>query len=564
MLSYLRIKNLALIESVEIEFSDGFNVLTGETGAGKSILLGAINLLLGGRASSDDIRTGETTAVIEGVFDVKKESFVIKKLKEYEIECSDDQLFIKREISSQGRNRILVNNAMCPLSTLIKIGDLLIDIHGQHDHQSLLKPDSHMDVIDSFGEVDPLRAKYEESFFEWEKLTHKHAELLKKEKELKERLDFFLFRVEEIEKADVHAGEDKDLENELLILESSQKLMELSSGILNLLSNSENSAAGTLGESVKLAANLALIDQKTKEAADLINNAKIEIDEALRFFDKYSRNIEHNPARIEEINERLNLISRLKKKYGGTIEEIQNTLKESKKNLLSIENFDKDINDLQEKINSAFLGLSKTALELSDARKKVIKKFDAEITKNLKTLSMQNVVFKVNSFFIESENGISVNGKKAAFDSRGIDKAEMLISPNPGEPLKTLVKIASGGELSRVMLAIKSLLASSDNIPTLIFDEIDSGIGGITANKIGEALEKLGKSHQILCVTHLAPIASFAKTHFVVDKNVEKGRTYTVISKVDSNNRVKEIARMLGDEKSASSLAHAKSLIGGN
>lgn len=561
MLSELRIKNLALIESADIGFGPGFNALTGETGAGKSILLGAITLLLGGRASSDDIRTGEEMAFVEGVFEIGKIKPVLKLLSEHGIPAEEDRLIVRREVSRQGRNRIFLNATACPLSVLVAFGDLLIDVHGQHDHQSLLRPEAHLQTVDSFGEVESLRKAYDQAYEVWSRAESALAGLRAKEKDLLERREFLQFRVEEISKASLAVDEDKHLEEELRILETAGKRFELSAGIAERLSESEAAVQSILSECRKAADALARLDPAAQIAAKGLEAALIETDEAARFFSSYSRAIEHKPERMEEIQERLSLMGRLKKKYGPTLAEVAATLAKAKADLAQIENLDHDKAALAEEAAKKKAGLSRAAEALSAGRRKMVARFNPEITRNLKALGMDDARFSVQIEQVESAEGLTIGGRGLAFDATGVDRLEMMFSANPGEPLKPLIRIASGGELSRVMLAIKSFLAQADKIPTLLFDEIDTGIGGLMGGKIGEALAKLGRTHQILCVTHLPTIAARAGEHFVVHKRVEKGRARTVISKTESEHRIQELARMLGDNDSAAALRHARELV---
>ncbi len=561
MLTELRIKNLALIESAEISFGPGFNALTGETGAGKSILLGAITLLLGGRASIDDIRTGEDMAFVEGVFEIAKVKSARELMARHGIPPEGDRLIVRREISRQGRNRIFLNASASPLSVLMAFGDVLIDVHGQHDHQSLLRPESHMETLDSFRDVEPVRKAYDEQYRIWNEAEATLRELLAKEKELLERKEFLLFRVEEIGKAAVRLDEDRQLEEELRILESAGKRFDLSAGIADRLVESESAVQSVLAECRKNAEALARIDPAAAVAAKGLESALIETGEAARFFSAYSRAVEHKPDRIEEIQERLSLLGRFKKKYGPSLEEVLSTYEKARIDLDRIENLDAHKAGLLSAAAREKKALSKAAAALSVARKKVADRFNPEITKNLRSLGMEDGRFAVQLEKTVSAEGLEMGGERYAFDATGADQAEMMFSANPGEPLKALARIASGGELSRVMLAIKSFLAQADRIPTLLFDEIDTGIGGVVAGKIGDALSKLGRTHQILCVTHLPTIAARAARHFVVDKRIEKGRARTVISQIGAQQRIEELARMLGDNDSQTALRHARELV---
>lgn len=562
MITYLRVKNLALIESVEVEFGPGLNVFTGETGAGKSILLGAVTLLLGGRASEVDIRTGEQSAYLEGVFDISHIRNVQLRLTKYGIPVEEGDLFVRREIHHHGRNRIFLNATPCPLSVLVDIGDMLVDVHGQHQHQSLLRPESHLEIVDSFKEVEPVRKKYTTVFETWSKAVSEYHKLIKKEKEYKERRDMIAYRAQEISEAGVDIDEDKKLERELEKLESSEKRLELSSRISQSLSESHTSALNILRECARNARTLAKLDQEMEEQAALLDNAFVEINEAARGYAEYSSRIDYTPERIEEINERLSVLSRLKKKYGGSLEDVLSIFDEAEKELQRINDIGREKEEAYEQCRIALSRLAEHAEELSKMRKKIIKNLNRQITKSLKELGMESGRFEVSVTSRESADGVEIKGRKIVFDFTGTDKIEMMISPNQGEPLRPLAKIASGGEISRVMLAIKSFIAESDRVSTLIFDEIDSGIGGLVAKRVAGALEKLSSTHQILCVTHLPLIAAKAHNHFVVDKKIEKGRTRTIISKIESQERIEEIARMMGDRKDAT-MQHARDLING-
>lgn len=561
MLTNLRVRNLALIQSASVEFRKGFNVLTGETGAGKSILLGAIKLLLGGRASADDVRTGEKSALIEGVFDLTGKKAVQDILRENGVETEDDTLFIKREIHAQGRNRVFINGSPAPLSHLSGIGIFLVNIHGQHELQTLLKTEEQLQAIDAFKEVRLHKESYFSAYEIWKKSETDYRALLKKEQALCEQRELMSFQSEEIKKAEIQEKEDEALEEELEILESAEKRMALVSGLLEMLSKSEYAAENVLKECARLAQILSGLDKKTQETAAILEEAGIGVREAARSLEIYADSVEYNPQRIDEIHERLMFLGRLKKKYGGTLEDILEAQKRINEQLNTIENMENEKEKLSGRVKKDFSELEKRAQKLSGARKILIGKLEKEVTGSIRKLSMDGAVFSVRLFREEKPGGLEIDGQESLFDETGADCVEMMIAPNPGEPPKPLRKIASGGELSRVMLAIKTFTAAADNVPTLIFDEIDSGIGGDTAKKVGASLQKIGRLHQVLCVTHLPTIAAQADAHFKVGKKVEKGRTRTDISQLKEKERIAETARMMGNEEKDTTIRHAKMLL---
>jgi DNA repair protein RecN (Recombination protein N) len=565
MLKNLRIKNYALVEDLDIEFYPGLNVLTGATGAGKSIIVGAVNLVLGERATTEMVRTGADEATIEGIFEIEKKDLFPKLLASLGILLDENILIIRREVSSKGASRCFVNDKQVTLTNLKLIGDRLADLHGQHQHQSLLNVSNHLEYLDNFGDLNQFQEEVGLTYFQLKSKIKELDEIQKHEKENQEKKQLYSFQANEIERANLSLGEDEKLLEERKILDNIETLHQILSGAYKELYDSENSVSQRLSFSKKEIEKASQIDSEFKDHTQALDTSLIQISDISRFLEKYLIRLEFDPQRLEEIRERLNLINSLKKKYGPKLTEILEYAEELRKTLDLFQNLGEKIDILKKEIETLTDILKERALFLSNKRKEKGEQLAKKIKKELSFLGMEKTEFEIRISYKEDENGlIKLNGKRYYVDEKGMNYVEFFVSPNPGEELKPLAKIASGGEISRIMLGLKSILAKSDQIPTMIFDEVDVGIGGEVADSVGKRLRSLSSNHQIICITHLQQIASFAQHHFRVFKETEKNRTVTKIKELNEKERVKEIARMISGEKiSELTLRHAKEMIKG-
>jgi DNA repair protein RecN (Recombination protein N) len=563
MLKNLRIRNYALVEDLEVEFYPELNVLTGATGAGKSIIVGAVNLVLGERASSDVIRTGFDNAIIEASFELESDQIFRNLLIPLRINCPDNILIIRREISSKSVSRCFVNDKQITLGSLKSIGDRLADLHGQHEHQSLLNVEKHIEYLDHYSDLNNFLASVSQNYYRLKEKQKQLEELEKSKKQDLERKALYDFQIKEIEQANLSWGEEEKLIQDKKILENIEELYQLSSSIYQNLHEGEGSIQERLAISSKEIKRGKELDSRLKEPKESLDSSLIQIQELSRFLESYKDSLEFDPERLEMIRERLNLINTLKKKYGNTIDEILTYAQKIKEDLNRIENKDQIITGLKEEIKRLSDTFKKDCLLLSQKRKAKALDLGKKIQVTLSGLGMDKTKFEVKITSKEEENGLlEIDGRRYFADQKGMDQVEFFVSPNPGEELKPLAKIASGGEISRIMLALKSILAKADQVSTMIFDEIDVGIGGEVASAVGKSLKNLASSHQVIVITHLQQIASQADHHFKVFKQTSKGRTVTQIKKLEDRERVKEIARMISGEKiSELTLKQAKEMI---
>ncbi len=567
MLTKLIVKDYALIESLEVDFAPGLNILTGETGAGKSILIGALGLALGERADIDSVRTGAKAAVVEAEFCVKSHRPAAELLKELETEPSVDPLIVRREVNAAGKSRAFVNDSPVNLAGLKRLGDALLDMHGQHQHQSLLYEDRHLDYLDAFGHLEPLRRQVSQLFSEYHKTKKQLDDLVHKEQLTREKIDLYQFQLKEITDAGLHAGEEEELEKEKLILENTEKLFASASQAYEILYDGEGSIIERLGTLENLFTDLSSIDERQNESRDAVQSSLAQLEETARSLRQYRDKLQFDPERLEVIRDRLDLIKTLKKKYGqkqGTIEAVLEHAQRVKLELDSVEHGEEIIAKLRAELENERQELEKSALELSSKRTEAAKKLSKEVIGQLKDLGMEKAVFKTEVAQTPDTDGlVEVKKQRQKTESWGIDQVRFLISPNPGEDPKPLAKIASGGEISRVMLAIKTILAEADAVPVLVFDEIDAGIGGRVAEAVGHKLKEIGNKRQVLCITHLPQIAALGDSHYVVSKQENKGRTITNVQQLDEKQRVEELARMLGGSKiTETTVKHAKEMLG--
>ncbi len=565
MLSELRIQDFAIIEDLQLQFKPGLTVFTGETGAGKSIILDALSAVLGGRVDANDIRRESDKAIIEATFLLDEPTqAALKPLLEAEGLFDGAELTLGREIRAAGRNVARINGRSVNLSLQAEVGVFLADIHGQSEHLSLLRVQHHLELLDRFAHHDALLAQYRAGYRQWSTLQAELEDLRKTQQFARERTDMLTYQIQEIESAHLKAGEEEELRQERTRLANAETLYELSQQALALLDEGGTDSlpvTDLLGQAVQSLAELSRIDPQMaslNERAELALNTLADIAYELR---SYLESIEFNPKRLDQIEDRLNTIGFLKRKYGGSLEAVKDYLEKSKVELTKVENIDEQIEQVEQKIVQIKQELADYAAQLSRERIEAAEKLTAGIEQQLDKLQMTKAHFQVNIRHQPDPNGLDIDGKAFAFDANGIDKVEFLIETNVGEGFKPLVKIASGGETSRLMLALKSVLAEADQIPTLIFDEIDQGIGGRVGMTVGEMLWRLAREHQVMCVTHLPQLAAFGDQHLHVSKQEHGGRTTTHVQELNREERVKELAAMLGSlsestKQSAEELLH--------
>jgi DNA repair protein RecN (Recombination protein N) len=559
MLQELRIQNFALIERAEIGAGDGFNVLTGETGAGKSILIAAFGLLLGNRATGDSVGGGAAKALIEGAFDLADAPRARRFLEEQGLESDDYSLIITREVERSGRSKVRLNGRMATAQTLAGLGELLVDFHGQHANQHLLRPEAHLGFLDAFGDAKHTasRQKTREAWKSWREAGRKLDELSSNEQARAQRLDMLQFQAGEIDKAKLQAGEDEGLDEERFKLANSEKLRSAAALCRDLLLGDDEPGAVSLGQrALKSVREIQAVDGDVGTWADQLQSALLEIEDAAQSARDYADSLDADPRRLEEIEARLYKLSRLKRKYGATVAEILEHRAQIESEISQLTLSDEQIGELKievEKRKNEFFALAE---KLSAARQKLAKGFTSSVIAELSGLAMDKARLEIG--FARIENG----------SSEGVDRVEFLFSANPGQEVRPLAKIASGGEISRVMLALRSVLrekrGSNDDevgVPIVVFDEVDTGIGGLTAEKVGEKMQEIARGHQVFCITHLPQIAKRADHHFRVEK--QSGRDFTSVSVVplEGEERVVELARMMGSESKAN-LSHARELLG--
>ncbi len=565
MLKTLYIKDYALIEQVNVAFGPGLNIITGETGAGKTILIDAMSLLLGERASSEVIRKGSEKSIVEGIFEVSKNKKVQALLEQNEIEFLPE-LIIRREISLKGSNRCFINDTPAQLSLIKELGDLLVDLHGQHEHQSLLRTETHIEYLDNCGNTDDLLRTYRWLYKSLSKLQSELNELKEKESSLKEKKDLFEFQIKEIDAVSPEMGEEDSLESQLIVLENSEKLQLLTSEIYQGLYEAEGSIYDSLVKLKNAINELTSIDKSFIETNKEYESAVTIVNEIANNLRSYNNKIEFEPERLEKIRERLSAINLLKKKFGGSVKSILDHRKRLGEEYDIVENYAGKISELEVKIKTVRENCGLTAEKLSAERKITAKKIEKDIVELLKQVGIPNSKFEVKilNFPVNSlDDFILVNGKQFKFHSSGYDEVEFYLSTNLGEDVKPLAKVASGGEVSRVMLTLKSILAKRDKLPLLIFDEIDTGVSGQIAQKVGQTLKSLASHHQVISITHLPQISGLADHHYAVEKIEVDSRVMSKIKKLTNEERIKEVAKLMsGENITEASIKGAKELMG--
>lgn len=559
MLRELRIKNLAIIEDAIAEFGKGFNVLTGETGAGKSIIIYALSLALGERATSTIIRSGEKEGTVQAFFDITPGTLNKSAgtfFRDIGIEI-DDGIILRRNISSQGKSKAYINDSIINLQTLSDASGSIIDIHGQYEHQSLLSSDNQLELLDLYGRLQRERQAVKGLYGAMSVLRQKISALAQKNRERIQRIDILEFQIKEIESAGLKPGEEEELDEEAKILGSAVRLAELANQAYDYIYSSDSACISNLSVVINDLKEISAIDARAAETLRSVEDALPLIEEASYFLRDYKDGLDFNPARLEEVHERVELIRKLKKKYGESLQDIIDYRGKALIELEELQHSEERLDNLKKELEQLKEKFTKEANALSEKRKAGAKKLEPKIISELSRLSMPDTRFSVN---ITQEKGEdTADGYKAT--SRGIDEVEFLISPNIGEKLKPLSKIASGGELSRVMLALKGIMSDGDRIPVLVFDEIDAGIGGKAAEAVGGRLKALSSRHQVICITHLPQIASYADVHLRIEKSVEEGKTKVYIRKMEKDERTAEIARMLSGDISEVSMKHAREML---
>lgn len=537
MLRFLRIRHLAVIDRLELEFEPGFTVLTGETGAGKSILVGAVGLIVGGRATADLVRTGEDQAVIEAIFDAP----------------DGEELVVRREISAQGRSRAFVNGSLVTSAALRETCGALVDLHGQHEHQRLLDPASHLESVDAFGKLGELRRQTAEAFAAWQRLRAERDRLSSNEREKAARAEFIRFQLAEIDRVSPKASEDEELAATRQVLANADKLQRLCAEAYTALYEGDAAALSTLGTVWRKVGDLAALDPRFVPYLETREAVKSQLEDLAFFLRSYGAGIDASPARLQEIEDRLAALERLKKKHGPTLADVLETAERLRRDLHDIEHATERAAELDQAVASAREAYRRVAGDLSASRRKAAEEFSRRLERALADLAMARTRCEVR--FTDPAD-------ESQWSERGLESGEFFISPNPGEELRPLARIASGGELSRIMLALKTLATTDAPGKTLIFDEVDAGIGGAVADVVGRRLQGLAERFQVLCITHLPQIAACGTSHFRITKSVRKDRTTTEVMKLSGPEREQEMARMIaGADVSAAVIASAREML---
>ncbi len=550
MLLTLRIKNLALVSDLTLELRPGFNAITGETGAGKSVVIGGLGLVLGERADRTLIRAGSDGCTVEALFDVSSlKAPLAAFLEENGIEpCDDAQLVLKRTLTASGGNRQFVNGSPTTLNVLSTIGQWLVDIHGPHDHQSLLHAPNQLAILDAFGGLENVRGQFAGLLARRSTLESEKAALIVDEQTYAQQLDLLRHQANEIESARLQADEEDQLDQDYQRASNAARLLQLSQTALGLLNDDENAVLAQAGALGRVLQELERIDSSAADITETHGQAMAALQELRDALSRYADRVDIDPAHLQQLEERLNIIHSLKRKYGKSLAEVIAFGVEARQKLHSLESRDAEL----ERINTALAKLDKElgtlGKELTAQRRKIIPRLCKSVEKQLSNLGFRQSRFDV------------ALAPAAAMTRTGMDNIEFQFAPNPGEPPRPLRSIASSGEMARVMLALKTVLAAQDEVPVLIFDEVDANVGGETAHAVGDKMRQIGSRRQVLCITHLAPVAAAAETHYVVAKEIKGDRTLTTVDLLDSKARVTELARMLGGQSEATR-KHAAELL---
>jgi len=552
MLNELIIRNFAIIERLHVSFRPGFNVLTGETGAGKSIIIDAVGLLLGDRARPDLIRTGEEEASVEAVFDISELVEVRQALEEAGFEA-DDELLVRRVVSHNGKNRIYLNGSLAKLGQLQQVTSQLVVINGQHEHQKLQRTESHLTFLDQFAGLQGQVDDYAQLYHRCQDLDEELQQLLAAERDRQRRLDLLTFQSEEIAAAQLQAGEEETLTAERQLLQHAERLALSSQGGFEILYGAEDAVCGRLDKIADDLLNSARFDPSLAPLAETVRSAFYSLEDVATQLRDYSEGNNHDPQRIQAVEDRLALLTNLKRKYGPSVAAILAYAEQISGEIDQLQNFEASRQRLEDELAATREKLLAVGQGLSSQRQQAAERLQQAVLGQLADLAMEKARFAMR-FFPLAEPG-----------SRGLERGEFYLSPNPGEELKPLAWIASGGELSRIMLALKRAAPDSDKVATVIFDEVDAGIGGMAATAVGEKLRDVSKGAQVLCITHLPQVAACGDHHYRVEKQEEEGRTRTRLVLLEGEERVAEMARMLGGAKiTERTLEHARELVGGN
>lgn len=551
MLTELNIRNFAIIDELNVSFTGGLNVITGETGAGKSIIIGAVGLLLGERASSDLIRSSEETAAVEALFDISEKGQLKEKLMN--AGCYEgDELVVKRIVARSGKNRVYINGNLSTLNMLSSISETLVNISGQHEHQVILNAENHIDILDEFGSLLSLRSEFTNLYDEYQALRSRLDELETVNRESGKREEFLRFQLKEIEDAGIIAGEDSSLAKEKNILANARKLTEYAAKSYDILYEKSSSILEELGGAINNIKEIEKIDPELNISGQELDSIFYSLEDVALILRDYMKNISFDPGRLEEIEDRLEYLGRIKRKYGGTLEGVLKSKDDIGNELKNISSVEEDIKQLSEEISSRKALLLEKGSHLSRRRREAAGVLKEAIEGEIHALRMADAEFEV-AFKESVEDEIN---------SKGVDIVEFYLSTNVGEELKPLNRIASGGELSRIVLAMKKVLAGAGSVGTIIFDEVDSGIGGATAGIVGEKLKEVSKNHQVICITHLPQIACFGDSHFLVSKRVSGEKTNSRVSVLSEPERFDEITRMLsGIEATEKAREHAREML---
>jgi len=563
MLSYLKIENIAIIDRLQVNFNLGLNMLTGETGAGKSIIIDALGLILGERSDPQLIRAGSQKGTVEGIFSIEANQQVKDKLAELHIEHDGKEILLRRVLNSEGKSRAFVNNTLISLKNLKNIGEKLVAIHGQHTHQELLHWESHIDYLDHFGENYPARARLRRLFNTIRELIRQLEGLQIDEREKSQKIDLLTFQIDEISRTNLQPHEDEELEKRRILLGNAERIHELASHSYRLLYEEESSVLSTIDQIKKKLLELTHIDDSLSPYLTNLEEIKYKLEDLSLFLRDYLQRVMVDPHQLQEVEERLVEIRRLKKKYGDTIEDILNFKKSAQMKLNSISVNEEKIEELTHQLEEEYDRYYQAAEELSAKRREDARQLKHLVEKELSQLAMEKTQFTVLfQPVLVSPGSIKIGRREVWGNERGIDQVEFFIAPNIGEEFHPLTKIASGGELSRLMLALKGVINTAETYKTLIFDEIDIGIGGRVAEAVGKKLSRLSSVHQIICITHLPQIAVFTQHHYFVEKRVQRRRTKALIRELNKEEVVEEIARMLGGETiTETTRQHAQELL---
>ena len=554
MLAELNIRNFAIIDELQVAFDGGLNMISGETGAGKSIIIGAVGLLLGDRANADMIRSFEDAAVVEALFDIRGQDGLRAKVREMGF-GDGEQLVVRRVVSRSGKNRVYINGNLASLASLAAIGESLINICGQHEHQMILNPENHTDILDEFGGLLPLRTAYREEYDLYRSFQERLRGLQERRKKREEREDLLRFQIGEIGRADLRAGEDAALAEEKRILANVQKLMDYADAAYETLYGKGGSVLAEFRGAVSAVKEIQKIDTGLKLSEQEMEELYYRIEEAAFTLRDYAKRLSFDPARLEAVEERLEFLGRLKRKYGGTLEAVLGKQAEAEKEIGEISSLEEQMGALIREIAVARGRLMEEAGELSTKRRTAAVVLKKAVEGEIQTLRMEDAQFEVVFRDLSGETEAFLNDK-------GMDAPEFYLSANLGEERKPLRAIASGGELSRIMLALKKVLARTGSVGTIVFDEVDSGIGGATAEIVGQKLREVARHHQVLCITHLPQIACCGDRHYRVVKKVAGERTNTSVSLLSAEERLTEITRMLGGvELTEKTKDHAREML---